>query len=424
MSDDRFCPSDSCLRCPARCHRKTPDPVPAEEALQRLFRGASFALGEEEIPLPTALGRVTARDTFAAISMPATAGSQHDGVAVSHDAVAEKLRRGEPLLEPGEYLLRGMHQVVEPPYDTVIPAEKLRFHGDQVEVLSLPGRGGGVLGAGSNFRKGDRMVPAGFRLTPASLAILRYAGVETVPVRKKPRAVILPTGADALPPGSRPGPGQFIEANSLLVRCMVEQLGGTASVLPTAADDPDEVCRAVAAAEYDILFLIGGAGRGGARYGDCAVQAVKRVGHLLVQGTDIGPGGKPHFFAEIGGRPVVGVPGPLHASVTQAERFLRPIMERFLQVPCDERLTVWPELSDEFTRPIRPGYRPHVRVEWHGDGRLTVHPIRMGDTSDCFVRANAVLAAERDSTPGEPVRCILTCDPGTARRLGEEKVSF
>ena len=388
-----------------------------------LFAGAEFTLLEEDVPIASALFRVTSRDVFAAVSMPVANGSHHDGIAVNHDHVAEKIKNGSTVLEQNEYLLRGMHEVVEPPYDTVIPLEQFEFIKNQVKVSALPGKGGGVILAGSSFKKGDRMVPKWHRLTPSSLCILGFAGVETVSVIKKPRAAIIPIGKNIVTGGHLPGPGQFIEANSLLLSGMIEECGGSAKTMPVIAGDEEAICAAIMELgnEYDILFLIGGAGTGGATYHDYTLRAVEKLGKTIVQGTDIGPGGKAHFFAEINKKPVIGVPGPPHAAITQAECYFRSIMEQFLKAPCDERLEVFATVSEEFATNVHPMRRAHVRVEWKEDGSLVVHPIRMGDTSDCFVRANAVLAAEKDTKPGELVRCILVYDIKTAKQLGEIK---
>ena len=414
-----LCDSDSCVSCHTRCHRQQRQPAGRDDALALLFSHADFTLEAEHIPVRLALHRVTAQDIFANFSLPAAATSQHDGVAVCRAAAEKKLASGSNRLEKGEFLHCAMGTALPPPFDTVIPLERIRLEGECAVFSALPGQSGGTHAAGSSVRAGERIVPANHRLTPASLSFLRLAGVEEIPVWTKPRAVLFPIGGDLVAPGTVPGPGQYIESDSLLLSAILEECGGTCTVSEILPDSTQAICAALEerAGSCELMVLIGGAGTGGPEFGDCAVQAVQRMGRLLVQGTGFGPGGKPQFLGAIGGRPVVGIPGPPHAALTQAEQYLPAVMERFLGCPCYEREELTARLSDAFQSGARAGYHPHVLLRWE-KGECVAYPVTMGDTADCFVNATAILMQDRDVAPGGTVPVRLVCGSRTARLPG------
>ncbi|TWH57560.1 putative molybdopterin biosynthesis protein [Desulfitobacterium sp. LBE] len=422
--DHISCPSSSCIGCATRCHRQQNDPFSRDEALAILFDQAKFELAKEFVPLNEALGRVTSEPTYAAFSVPSADTAQHDGIMVNWEQAKKLLESGSRVLAEHEFCLRAMGAVIEPPFDTVIPLEQVKHWTDgRVEIKALPAPGQGIKGAGSSIRGGERLVPANYRLNPAHLSILRFAGVETITVWKKPKAAIIPVGDDLVAPGRRPGPGQVVESDSILLAGILQECGGEAWTEPVAGDGVDLICQAILQVIFrcDVLILIGGLGRSGARYGDYTVQAVEKLGRVLVQGMGFNPGGKAMLLAEIQGKCVVGIPAPPHAALTQAEQYLPAIMERFLSCPCYERPEIKARLHEDYQSGIRSGRHAHVGLRWTGEDYEIV-PIRMGDTVDCFVNATGILMEEAEDRllkKGEPATVRLLCGEKTLRRRSQ-----
>ena len=423
--DKIICPSATCVGCATRCHRQQKDPLSRDEALAVLFEQVSFDLDKESVPLNQALGRVTAEPTYAAFSVPSADTAQHDGIMVNWEEVKELLAGGSRVLAESQFRLRVMGAVIEAPFDTVIPLEQVRYLPDgKAEVGALPARGQGVRGTGSSIREGERIVPENYRLNPANLSILRFAGVETVPVWKRPQAAIIPTGGDLVRPGCLPGPGQVVEADSILLEGIIQECGGEAWTEPVAGDSEELICRAILQAiqHCDFLILIGGLGRSGAQYEDYTTQAIEKLGRVLVQGMGFGPGGKAMLLGEIQGKCVVGIPAPPHAALTQSEQYLPAIMEHFLHSPCYERQEVKARLHADYKSGIRSGFHPHVSLRWTGEGYEIV-PIQMGDTVDCFVNATGILMEEAENRllkKGEPARVQLLWGEKTVRRRSSQ----
>ena len=77
----------------------------------------------------------------------------------------------------------------------------------------------------------ELVLPENHRLTPTALGACAAAGLSQVPVRRRPRVAIIPTGNELVPVGSDLKPGDIVEFNSLMLSGLIEEWGGTATVL-------------------------------------------------------------------------------------------------------------------------------------------------------------------------------------------------
>ncbi len=411
----------SCKICSMRCHRQQQAPVPAQQAMEILFQNTVMNVKPEIVPLRQALNRVTAEATYARLNVPCADTSKHDGIAVQWGNTFQCMAQGRHVLEQNEFSVQGMSSVIPAGLDTVVPDELIEYTVDgRVRILTLPCQGEGIARAGSSIQWGEEIVPANRRLTPSQLSVLRLAGIEEVAVWKRPRAAIIPIGKELCLPGTKIlEPGQTIEADSILIETIIAECGGEAWTTPIVADDTELICEAIRGVldSCDFLVLIGGVGRGGLRYGDYSHNAVDSLGRVLVHGVDFRPGGKPTLFGEIDKKCVVGIPGPPHAALTQAEQHLPAIMEHFLGCPCYERPEIYAKLDADFQNKKDDHYHPHIGLKWDGS-EYEIFPIRRGDTVDCFVRAAGILMAEEDEhfyQKGDKVRVRLTSGERTVR---------
>lgn len=422
MERSVFCESSTCTKCPVKCHRQpTIAPTPKEDALRMLFENSIFTRKTEWIPLSESLGRVTAEDIFAALNVPNMAESVSDGVAVNHDFAEARLLTGNHHFDTGEYQKVGMGMPLAFDADTVIPVEQVMFSDAGIDIRLLPPKGNGVNQPGHNVKRGQKLLPANHRLAPANLGILRYSGVEKIPVLKKPVAAIIAVGNELIEAGNEPGPGQKIESDSIMMEAIVAACGGDSCVYSIVPDHEEMIGQALlkAADEWDWTIIIGGAGEGGANFGDYVTQAVQATGRLLVKCTSAGPGGKPQFMAVVRDKPVLGIPGPMHAAITQAEIYIPAVMAHFLGVLCYEREELMARIAKDASRSAKPGHHPHVLVKWTGS-EYEMSFINMGDNPDCFAYANAILVPDNHAEPGELVKVRLVYGERSQRIKGTE----
>src|SRR5690606_37815406 len=72
--------------------------------------------------------------------------------------------------------------------------------------------------AGLDFREGDVMLRHGTRLSDRDLSLAASMNHPTLPVHRKPKIAILPTGDELVMPGSQTGPGQIIYSNAYAIQ--------------------------------------------------------------------------------------------------------------------------------------------------------------------------------------------------------------
>jgi putative molybdopterin biosynthesis protein len=174
--------------------------------------------------------------------------------------------------------------------------------------------GANVRAAGEHLAAGQPLLAVGRVLTPFDLAIAIAGGHARVPVHRRPRVAIVPTGDELRPAGAPLEPGAIHDSNGPMIAAQVRQAGAEARLEERSGDDPEAIAGriAAAAARSDLVLLLGGSSRGRR---DHAGAALARVGEVSVDGVAIRPG-HPVLLGVAGTTPVVGVPGyPLAAAV-------------------------------------------------------------------------------------------------------------
>jgi molybdopterin molybdotransferase len=215
-----------------------------------------------------------------------------------------------------------------------------------VEV-SKPAPGTGIVRAGGDVVAGQTLFDRGHELCASDVGLLKAAGVDRVPVARRPSVGVVPTG-DELVQGN-PGPGETVETNGLVLSSLIDQWGGVATYRNVVPDD-DAALGAALTRETasDVIVLVGGTGSGAS---DHTVATVASAGELLVHGVAMQPGGSV-ALGVVRERPVVVLPGAPAACTVAAVQFLRPVLRRVVGRPTAtdvERAT-----SDGPSRPATP----------------------------------------------------------------------
>ena len=397
---------EGCGACTAKCHRVYKGQKSVKIVMDELFWNSDFDLPSEEIPLTSALNRVTTDDIYSAINFPAADTAGHDGAAFRYD---DAVKNGT--LKKGEYEILDMGTPIPDGYDTFSAFELYEIKDGNLIFKSVPPKGSGITKAGSSIKKGELLVEKGHLLSPANLGFLKFAGITKVNVKKKPVIGILPIGDNFCIDGAIPKAGELIEGNGLYLSELVKSYGGDAFMIPPVKNDKDSVKSALESAvnNADCIFTIGSAGVSENEHKNCATKAVTELGKVLNHGLSLRPGGKATFTAVINGKPLVGFPGPMHAVLLMAETIVPEVMGMFLsQKP--ERKEVKAILCGSFGAKGGDAiFSPHVYVT-KGEKSYFAEPICMGDNTDTFVRANAtaVLDPSRQYKNGDTITVRLT----------------
>jgi molybdopterin molybdotransferase len=343
-----------------------------EEAVTEFRSRLAVVAEAETVPLAAAENRLLAEDLVADRSVPPHANAAVDGYAVHVDDLAPgapttlpvtgRAAAGHPLGRPGRRgeairILTGAPLPTGP--DTVVMQEDCTVAGDQVAVPAGLRRGAHVRPAGDDIRAGDTVLTAGRRLGPAEIGLAASLGRPALPVRRTLRVAVLSTGDELRAPGTSVAEGQIYDANRYLLMALLRRLGCDVADCGIVPDQADAVRSALtdAAADADAIVTSGGVSVGDEDHVKAALEAAG--GRLHHWRLAIKPG-KPVALGQIGGVPLLGLPGnPVAAMVT----FLLVARPLLLHLAGAEPrpLRRFP-VAAGFSHGKKPGRREYLRV--------------------------------------------------------------
>ncbi len=180
--------------------------------------------------------------------------------------------------------------------------------------------------AGEDAAAGATLLEGGHRLRPQDVAAAASTGLERVRCFSRLRVAVLSTGDEVIRAGTPLSPGQVYDANSPMLRGLIEATGAECIDLGVLPDEAGivEARLAAAAAEYDVLITSGGASRGEE---DHIVDTVDKLGALHMWQIAIKPG-RPMAFGQIGDCVFLGLPGNPVAVFVCFLLYVRPVLVR------------------------------------------------------------------------------------------------
>jgi molybdopterin molybdotransferase len=249
-----------------------------------------------------------------------------------------------------------------PGADVVIPVELTDAGTEIVEIRGAPAAGTHLRAAGEDIAQGSVALTAGTPLGAAQLGLAAAVGLEELPVRRRPRVLVLSTGSELVAPGQPLLPGQIYESNSALLVAAVEDAGGEARRLHFVPDDVDQFLDTVRAEldGADLLITSGGVSAGAF---EVVKDAFGTLGTVEFAKVAMQPGG-PQGAGTVDGVPVVTLPGNPVSSFVSFEVFVRPALRRALGHASPDRLHVPARLTDPLRSP--EGKRQFLRGRYAG----------------------------------------------------------
>lgn len=340
------------------------------------------SMEKENIPAPDAVGRVLAEPVFARISSPPFHAAAMDGIAVkAENTFGASENRPKKLCIGKEVFYVNTGHVLPEETDAVIMIEQVHIIDDdhlEIEAPVFPWQY--VRKTGEDIVATELIFPRNHKISPYCVGALLGGGVFSVPVRKKPRVLIIPTGAemkdwqDTVLEKLRPG--QIIESNSHVLGKMTEECGGEYvrhSIMPDDLPAMARLIQSAAETDYDIVLTVGGSSAGSEDYGKGVILS---LGEVLVHGVTMMPG-KPVLIGRISGKPVIGIPGYPVSMIMAFEQFVRPLICRFLGQTESEREKAEVETGRKI--PSKLGMEEFLRVRLGQVGeRIVANPLPRG----------------------------------------------
>ena len=335
--------------------------------------GASTPQPVESLPLAECLGRVLAHTVTAGLEIPHFDSSAMDGFAVSgpppwqleastasgadaHAASgARALKAGwaRPILTGGA-VPAGTTSVVRSEHTEVMGADAagqtvLRLRPDAPATDLAPARN--IRRAGRETRAGEVLLEGGRVLSPADLAYAAVAGLDALPVCRRPRVALLMTGDEVITSG-QPVPGQVRDTFGPALPGLVAGLGGDVIDVRRIGDDAQatRIALHAALAAADVVLTTGGTGHSDADH--VRRESARLASELLFPELAMRPG-HPTTFAQLGGHSGawhVGLPGNPLAAMTAMRVVVEPLLCGMLGKPLRAAHPV--EMAVE-VRPVR-----------------------------------------------------------------------
>ncbi len=310
------------------------------EARDILFESFSQLpqLPPEIVTVPDAVGRVLSQAVYAVLSSPAFHAAAMDGIAVKAENTFGASEANPMTLAMGtDAFFVNTGHVLPEGANAVIMIEQLHDTSETrttIEAPAFPWQN--VRRMGEDIVATQLLFPQNHVITPYSVGALLSGGIFQVPVRRKPKVLIIPTGSELVDWQNEPveslKPGQVVESNSHVLGNLVAEWGGEYVRHDIIRDNFDQIRQIVQKGGvdgFDIILTVGGSSAGSE---DFSRKVIQDLGVVLVHGVTMMPG-KPVIIGKISEKPVFGVPGYPVSAIVAFEQFVGPLMCRLLGRP-------------------------------------------------------------------------------------------
>ncbi len=369
-----------------------------KEAREILFEPFSSdkILPSEFVPAPDSTGRVLAEPVTAELSSPHFHASAMDGIAVkaentfgANELSPMELTVGENafFVNTGNMLPENTNAVIMIEYINILDKNSL-----EIEAPAYPWQN--VRKMGEDIVATELLFPRNHVITPYCLGALLSGGIFLVPVKKKPKVLIIPTGSELVDWRNAViediKPGQALETNSFVLGKLIESCGGSFIKHEIIKDDMEKIKTAVYDAinsDFDIVLIMGGSSAGSEDY---AKNIISDLGEVHVHGVTIMPG-KPIIIGSVNNKPVFGMPGYQVSSIVAFEQFVKPLICRMLEQPDNERKKVQVELTRKIASKLGVEEFLRVKLGVVGD-RIVATPLpRAAGCITTLTRADGII---------------------------------
>ena len=310
------------------------------EALIEALRGITPTHDEIELPLAEAAGGVLREQIVADRDLPPFDRAQMDGYAVRAAEVgrveafpvAATVAAGRPAsvaVPPGNCVAIATGAPLPADVDAVVPHEQ-SDRGDPVRfTIDALKPGQSVHPRGADARRGELLVETGTPLLAQHLGIAATVGRTHLRIARPPRARLLTSGDEVLPPGGPVADHQIRNSNAPMLETLLGRIGAECLGHEHLADERDQTIAAVRRAldEADLLVTVGGLSAGDRDWFPGAFDAAGV--QVSLRGAAIQPG-RPILIGRRGRAVVVALPGNPVSSLACTCLFVWPLVRAML----------------------------------------------------------------------------------------------
>jgi molybdopterin molybdotransferase len=320
--------------------------VPPDEARMLLLsRVQAIRLGDEEVDILDALGRVNAEDIRAPHPLPEFPRSTVDGFSVrakdtfgANESTPAYLKIvGEvPMgscpsgdVGAGEAMIIHTGGMVPKGSDAVVMLEYAQaVRVDEIEVSHAVASGENVISVGEDVVAGQLVVPRGKVIRPAEIGGLVALGITRLRVVTKVRVGVISTGDEIVHPAEDIQLGQVRDINSYSLAALINSSGGEVISYGIVSDEFESLLARAGRAliETDLVVITAGSS---ASTRDVTAKVINNLGSpgVIVHGINTRPG-KPTILGICNGTAVIGLPGNPVSALVNGILFILPLMDK------------------------------------------------------------------------------------------------
>jgi len=324
----------------------------------------------ELVPVFESLGRILKDDVIAQENIPIHNSSHMDGYAIRSTDVTIASKKNPVLLKilhsesvlgnlPHYILKKGeAYRIQTGGYmplksDTVIPIENIKIiNNDLVEIVKPIEKGSFVYSAGSDIKKGKKVLCKEQAIRVQHMGLLASLGISKISVFKKPLVSIIPTGnelTDDIERNKGNKEKKVVNTNGHIISSLVSELGGISIDMGVTPDDVDILKRKMnhALKTTDLIITIGGTSAGKqdivkSTIGSMASSRIIAHKIKLDRGRVTG-------LAAIDKKPILIMPGPIQGTLNAFFVFARPLISLFSGQTTINVFTVSAIMVDDWT---------------------------------------------------------------------------
>jgi molybdenum cofactor synthesis domain-containing protein len=298
----------------------------------------------EEISLLESYGRILAENVTASIAIPPFDRSTVDGYALqAEDTFCAEENKPVKLQFSGRVEIGRIPKItvhkrsaaeiatgapIPEGADAVSMIEYTERKGDIVAVFAAVSRGENIMKAGTDIKKGEKLLGKGRILGSRETGLLAAVGRKTISVYKIPCVTVLSTGPEIIEPGKKLSRGKIYNTNAYSLTAAVSESGGKPVYLGVFPDEPLILRKALMKAlRMSDLVVTSGAASVGTK--DIVPKTLDTLGKpgVILSGIAIKPG-KPVTVASISGKAVFSLPGHPTSALLTFILFVRPLIHQ------------------------------------------------------------------------------------------------
>ncbi len=342
--------------------------ISIEEAVEKILAHVTPIQETEVVDLSQAAGRILAEDVIASFNNPPFDRTPVDGYACHYEDTLGASREHPAILQvvreidagdywdgkvyPGQAVRIMTGAAVPEGCDCCIYQEVTNYGEDQVEIYKEHKKYQNYCFAGEDFKKGDRLLEKGMKLTFVEAAVLAGMGRTEVSVLRKPKIAVFTTGDEVTDPGKKLLPGKIYNSNQTLAVARLQALGIQPVIIETVKDDVAVMAKALKAAadKADLIITTGGVSVGKKDILHGAVDLIKA--ERIFWGVAMKPG-MPTLFTVSGGTPIISLSGNPFGVAATMEYLIRPALAKLAQNERIAPVRVKGVMADTLSKSIR-----------------------------------------------------------------------